>query len=91
MHLEIITPERKLMSQEVDSVTLPGTEGEFQILNHHAPIVSTLDNGLIKLNKDVSLEEKAKAYFKEINNKLTFDIKGGVVECKENKVIILVD
>jgi len=91
MHLEIITPERKLLSQEVDSVTLPGVTGEFQILNHHAPIVSTLSKGLIKLNKSTSIDEKAKAYFKEINDKLTFDIKSGVVECKENKVIVLVD
>jgi F-type H+-transporting ATPase subunit epsilon len=91
MHLEIITPERKLLSQEVDSVTLPGVTGEFQILNHHAPIVSTLDKGAIKLSKSTSIDEKAKAYFNETNDKLTFDIKGGVVECKENKVIILVD
>jgi F-type H+-transporting ATPase subunit epsilon len=91
MHLEIISPERKLLSQEVDAVTLPGVDGEFQILNQHAPIVSTLDKGLIKLNKSVALQEKTKAYFKEVNDKLTFEIKGGVVECKDNKVIVLVD
>ncbi len=91
MHLEIISPERKLLSQEVNAVTLPGVDGEFQILNQHAPIVSTLDKGLIKLNKSVALQEKTKAYFKEVNDKLTFEIKGGVVECKDNKVIVLVD
>lgn len=91
MHLEIVTPEQILMSQEVDAVTLPGKTGEFQILNHHAPIVSTLDKGKIKLDKSVNIEKKAEAFFEQTNDKLTFDIKGGVVECKDNKVIVLVD
>ncbi|NBC57741.1 MAG: hypothetical protein GVY05_05590 [Bacteroidetes bacterium] len=91
MHLEIVTPEQILMSQEVDAVTLPGKTGEFQILNQHAPIVSTLNEGLIKLDKTVNIEDKAKSFFKETNDKLTYDIKGGVVECKDNKVIVLVD
>ena len=79
MHLEIVTPEQTLLSQEIDVVTLPGSTGEFQILNHHAPLVSTLAKGLIKLDKSVN------------NDKLTFDINGGVVECKDSKVIVLVD
>lgn len=91
MHLEIITPEQTLLSQDVDSITLPGVTGEFQILDNHAPIVSTLDKGFIKLDKNTSMNEKAKSYFKERNDKLAFTIKGGVVECKDNKVIVLVD
>ena len=91
MHLEIVTPEKTLLSQEVDMVTLPGSTGEFQLLNHHAPIVSTLVKGLIKLDKNVNIEAKAKTFFKSTNDKLTFDINGGVVECKDNKVIVLVD
>lgn len=91
MHLEIVTPEHILMSQEVDAVTLPGKTGEFQILNHHAPLVSTLAKGLIKLDKNVKIEKSVESLFKENNNKLTFDIKGGVVECKDNKVVVLVD
>ena len=91
MHLEIVTPEQTLLSQQVDSVTLPGSTGEFQLLNYHAPLVSTLAKGLIKLNKSINIEGKAKTFFKENTNKLTFDIKGGVVECKDNKVIVLVD
>ena len=91
MHLEIVTPEQILLSQEVDFVTFPGSTGEFQILNDHAPIVSTLAKGHIKLNGNVSIEGKAKTFFKENNDKLTFDINGGVVECKDNKVIVLVD
>ena len=49
MFLEIVSPEKTLFSGEVSSVIVPGTEGSFQILNNHAPIVSTLKNGLIKL------------------------------------------
>ena len=91
MQLDIITPEQTLLSQEVEMVTLPGTEGEFQILNNHAPIVSTLDKGYIKLDKNISIDDKLKSLFNEQNDKLRLEIKGGVVECKDNKVIILVD
>ena len=91
MQLEIVSPEQILLSQEVDFVTLPGSTGEFQILNDHAPIVSTLAKGQIKLDKNINIEGKAKAFFKENTDKLTFDINGGVVECKDNKVIVLVD
>ena len=91
MHLEIVTPEHKLLSQKVKSVTLPGTNGEFQLLNNHAAIVSTLEKGKVKIDKDVELSGKAKAIFKEDNNKLVLEIKGGVVECNDNKVIVLID
>jgi F-type H+-transporting ATPase subunit epsilon len=91
MQLDIITPEKTLLSQEVNMVTLPGVEGEFQLLDNHAPIVSTLDKGLIKLEKNVSINDKVKSFFEEKGDKLTFTIKGGVVECKDNKVIVLVD
>lgn len=91
MHLEIVTPEQTLLSQEVDTITLPGSTGEFQILNNHAPIVSTLAKGVVKLDKSVNIEGKGKAFFKQENDKHTFNINGGVVECKDNKVIVLVD
>lgn len=91
MHLEIVTPEQTLLSQEVDEVTLPGSTGEFQLLNHHAPIVSALSKGHVKLDKSISIQEKAQDFFRENNGKLTFKINGGVVECKDNKVIVLVD
>ena len=91
MHLEIVNPEQTLLSQEVNSVTLPGITGEFQLLNSHAPIVSTLAEGKLKLEKSVELSEKVKAIFNEEGNKLFLEIKGGVVECKDNKVIVLID
>jgi F-type H+-transporting ATPase subunit epsilon len=91
MHLEIVTPEQTLLSQDVNSVTLPGITGEFQLLNSHAPIVSTLAEGHLKLEKGVELSEKAKAVFNEEGNKLLLEIRGGVVESKDNKVIVLID
>ena len=45
MYLEIVSPEKVLLSAEVNSVTVPGGEGEFQMLNNHAPIVSVLEKG----------------------------------------------
>jgi len=49
MHLQIITPEFVVFDAEVDAVTLPGKDGEFQLLNNHAPIVATLGEGTIKI------------------------------------------
>ncbi len=91
MHLEIVTPEQTLLSQEVNSVTLPGVTGEFQLLNSHAPLVSTLAQGNLKLDKGIELNEKVKAMFSDNGNKISLEIKGGVVECKDNKVIVLID
>ena len=91
MHLQIITPEQTLLSQDVEFVTLPGITGEFQILDDHAPIVSTLGKGHIKLSKNTSISDKLKPQFESSDDKLLFNINGGVVECKDNKVIVLVD
>ncbi len=48
MQLDILTPEKRIYSGEASSVTLPGTEGSFQVLNHHAPLISSLKAGVIK-------------------------------------------
>lgn len=91
MHLEIVTPEQVLFSNEVESVTVPGLDGEFQLLNQHAAIVSTLVKGDIQLGGNPTIPEKVKSQFVAKNNKLHFSISGGVLELKDNKVIILVD
>lgn len=75
MNLQIITPDTELFSGEVDSVVVPGTDGLIGILNNHAPLVSSLKSGQVKINK--AGEEKF------------FDVNGGVVEVLKNKVIIL--
>ena len=77
MLLEIITPDKKVYSGEVTSVSVPGTDGRFQLLNNHAPIISTLLNGKVKV-KDKEGEKQ-------------FDVKGGVIENLNNKVIILAE
>ena len=78
MKLEILTPEKKLFSGEVISVQVPGSSGKFQMLNMHAPIVSSLDMGQIKIT---NLEKK----------EFLIDIKSGVVEMKNNEIIILAE
>ncbi|MAX05586.1 MAG: ATP synthase F1 subunit epsilon [Flavobacteriales bacterium] len=78
MTLEIITPEKKLFSGEVNSVKFPGTNGEFEILNNHAPIISTLSNGEIRV---ITHDKDTKK----------FNINGGVIEMQNNKIIVLAD
>ena len=78
MYLEIITPEKRLFSGETELVKLPGTLGSFEVLMNHAPAISTLAGGKIKV--------------KEPNGHITyFEITGGVVEIKSNNIIVLVD
>ena len=78
MTLEIITPEKQLFNGEVNSVKFPGTIGEFEILNNHAPIISTLSEGEIRV---ITSE----------NNTEKFSINGGVIEMQNNKIIVLAE
>jgi F-type H+-transporting ATPase subunit epsilon len=78
MILEIITPEKQVFSGEVTSVQFPGINGGFEILNNHAPIISTLGKGEIRV---ITTEKNTKK----------FDINGGVIEMQNNKIIVLAD
>ena len=78
MYLEIITPDKKVYSGDVEAVKLPGADGSFGILNNHAPIIATLKKGIVKITD-------AK---KHVEN---FDINGGVVEVLNNKIIVLAE
>ncbi|MFD1601445.1 FoF1 ATP synthase subunit delta/epsilon [Flavobacterium artemisiae] len=93
MILEIVSPEAKLFSGEVTSVTLPGVDGSFQILNHHAPIVSILEKGTIKIAApSFSFSKEAGDKFTKVNDQTyTLEIKSGTIEMKNNKIIVLVD
>lgn len=92
MYLEIVSPEATLFSGEVESVTVPGINGEFQMLSDHAPIVSLLQAGLIKIGGDVNLEEEYEDKFeKDASGKTTLSIQSGTIEMKENRVIVLAD
>jgi len=78
MTLEILTPDKKVFEGEATSVTLPGTLGFFEILNNHAPIISTLEDGKVVVRSGAAKDE-------------VFLIQGGVVEASNNKVIILAE
>ena len=92
MQLEIVSPERTLLTAEVDSVIVPGTDGSFQMLNNHAPIVSTLISGVVKISGDFENSETLPDSFSVVNTKeLHLSVSSGVIEMKENKVIILTD
>jgi F-type H+-transporting ATPase subunit epsilon len=79
MNLEILTPDGKLFSGDVYGVQLPGVTGLFEVLEKHAPLVSALKAGRLKILKDK-------------NNHLSFyNIQGGFVEVLNNKVTVLVE
>ncbi|PLX01279.1 MAG: ATP synthase F1 subunit epsilon [Marinilabiliales bacterium] len=78
MYLEIITPEKKVFEGEVRIIQLPGSLGSFEIMNNHAPIISTLMEGTIKIVDNSNAET-------------FFEISGGVVESTDNKIIVLVE
>ncbi|PHR70736.1 MAG: hypothetical protein COA67_07995 [Lutibacter sp.] len=92
MFLEIVTPEAVLLTSEVLSVTVPGINGEFQMLNNHAPIVSLLVNGNVKFKGGaIKIEEDYQDKFTKVDGEYVFPINGGTIEMKENKIIILAD
>ena len=95
MHLEIITPETKVFAGEVEAVQLPGIEGLFQVLTNHAPIISALTTGTIKVDLTHAFEEDEKTsplIQKGANSKvIQVAINGGVVEMLNNKIIVLAE
>ena len=78
MTLEILTPESKIFSGNVYGVQLPGISGLFELLDKHAPMVSALKNGKLKILKDK-------------NASTSYTIKSGFVEVLNNKVTVLVE
>ncbi len=92
MYLEIVTPEEVLLSGEVNSVSVPGVMGSFQMLDGHAPIVSLLEEGEVKVDSGSQPEHISESKFsRDKENNLKIHIKGGVVEMNDNKAIVLVD
>ena len=93
MILEIVSPEALLFSGEVTSISLPGVDGSFQILNNHAPIVSILKQGTINITApSINLDKEVSSKFNKITNQnYTLDINSGTIEMKDNKVIVLAD
>jgi len=91
MYLEIVSPEASLVSGEVESVSVPGIEGEFQMLNNHAAIVSLLGEGKVKFKGNPTISEGHESKFVQEDGKWVTRIKSGTVEMKDNKIIVLVD
>jgi len=78
MRIEIVTPDKKIFEGDIKSVRVPGRKGSFQVLKDHAPIVSTLERGsVIMVNQD--------------GIETSYEISGGVIEVKANKIILLAD
>lgn len=77
MILDILTPDKKVFSGEVSSVQVPGTKGSFTVLDNHAPIISTLEMGNVKIRSK--------------EGEQTFRINGGVIEVLKNKVTVLAE
>jgi len=76
LYLEIITPEETLFTGDVKLVQVPGTKGSFEILHNHAPIISSLQEGAVRLITTEGTEK-------------SFAIKGGVIEAHDNHITIL--
>lgn len=86
MNLEILTPEKKLFSGEVYGVQMPGVSGSFEVLDKHAPLVSALKAGRVKVLKDkAALGSGGQAHV------TFFDIQGGFVEVLNNKCTLLAE
>lgn len=78
MIVEILTPEKSLFTGEAKLLQLPGADGSFEIMNNHAPLISTLSEGKIKV-------------VEANGNKVFFDILGGMVEMSSNKITVLAE
>ena len=78
MHLEVITPNAKVFDGEVTITTLPGSGGSFQVLNNHAPLVSSLGKGLL-------------SYKTKEGDLFEYKIPGGIVEVLNNRVTVLAE
>jgi F-type H+-transporting ATPase subunit epsilon len=78
MKIEIITPDKKVFEGDIQSIRVPGKKGSFQVLKDHAPIISTLENGPVIIVDQAGTETR-------------YEINGGVIEVKQNKIILLAE
>lgn len=78
MKVEIITPDKKVFEGDIRSIRVPGTKGSFQVLKDHAPIISTLEKGPVIMIDQAGTE-------------IRYEIAGGVIEVKANKIILLAE
>lgn len=93
MNIKILTPETVIFEGEVDSVLLPGKNGDFQIMKDHIAIVSSLINGNVRLFTNEIADGFSKNFQKDndAKNSFSYTIKSGVIEFSNNKGIILAE
>ncbi|MEZ4801769.1 MAG: F0F1 ATP synthase subunit epsilon [Gelidibacter sp.] len=91
MYLEIVSPEALLVSGNVESVTVPSVDGEFQMLNNHAAIVALLEKGKVKFKGSATIAEGHESKFVQEDGKWVLNISSGTLEMKDNRAIVLVD
>ena len=77
IRLEIVTPERQVMSEDVDAVVVPGVEGELGVLPHHAPLLTTLGVGELRIRRGANEE--------------LFAIAGGFLQVRPDKVVVMAE
>jgi F-type H+-transporting ATPase subunit epsilon len=77
MTIEILTPDTKIYEGEIESAIFPGSDGSFGVMNDHAPMIASLQSGIIVL--------------KEGSTERSFEIKGGVAEILKNKITVLAE
>lgn len=77
MKLEILTPEKTLFRGEVETITLPGTMGSFQVLNNHAPLIAALEKGVLSYTVG--------------NDSIEMVIEDGIVEVHDNRVVVCIE
>jgi len=78
LHIEVLTPEGKVFAGNILSVSVPGGKGRFEVLNNHAPLLSSLNKGKVSIIKEDKEEYK-------------FDISSGFIEVLDNKVALLAE
>ncbi len=78
MRIEIVSPEKQLYAGEVSMAQFPGTEGSFQVLNNHAPMIATIAAGAIHVRTENGAEEQ-------------IEVRGGIVEVQKNKILVLAE
>ena len=81
MFVDVITPDEKIYEGEVDSASFPGSDGAFQVLNNHAPFITTLGKGDMKFVKTVNKKPQETHIL----------VEGGVVEVLQNHITVLAE
>lgn len=91
MKVEIVSPEGKIFAGSAKAIQLPGTNGLFQVLDNHAPMISTLTAGQVKIDITETSSDGISKFEKLGTGQYAYSIKGGVVEVLANRVVVLID